>query len=70
MTRVISVKKALNKVLEEMKAMSPEEFRKKLDEHKGGELAIALEETAKFLAQPETQEAMRQAQEEMKNGKN
>lgn len=46
----MTVKEALATVLAEMDAMSPEELRADLDAHRDGAFAVAMRETAQFLA--------------------
>ena len=41
---------AIDKVFAELNAMTPEEFRAKLDKHKDGEFARALKEVSEFVA--------------------
>lgn len=44
------VKEALDEVLSEMEAMSPEQLRDEIDKHKNGTVATALREAGEFLA--------------------
>lgn len=44
---------AIKQVFKELDALSPEQFRKTLDEHKSGDFALALKELGEFLAQQE-----------------
>lgn len=47
----MSIKQALEKVLRDMKAMSPEQLRSELIEHKDGEFAKALRSAQNFLSE-------------------
>jgi len=39
---------ALNKVMERLKQMSPEDLSKEIDKHKNGDFAVALRELQEF----------------------
>lgn len=38
------VKEAIKRVFEELKKLSPEEFKKELEKHKDGDISLALQE--------------------------
>ena len=45
----MTTQQALDEVLAEMEAMTPEQLREELNKHKDGPLATALRETSEFL---------------------
>lgn len=52
---------ALKQVLQEMRAMSPEELKADLERHKNGPLAVAMREASEFLASEIGQNALHKA---------
>lgn len=52
-----SVAKAMDAVLTELEAMSPEQLRTELNKHKNGPFATALRETSEFLGQYEQEKS-------------